>query len=433
MAYTSLGGSKAKKPKNYKYSPTYALTKSARTKKGFTGGMNRSQYILRKRIRYAHRAGKAGLMGCTRKYAASLIDPSGDASRGACVPFGFPMPSQKARAWVRGTFLTGTTGTGYILYTPTIANDQVAVAYTTATSVGSPANVLSAFTNLASAVQSKLPYSTAQLAVTNSVEGRFVSGGLKVRYIGPQQSCGGFTLALEDPDHVTLNGETGNQLLQFEAANMKQVTTTGEWHVINWSGPVKQAESEYVTTPVYSTPYPLGIYIDGTFQSGAGGQPIAGPSTFEFEAWTNVEYIGRDTTGKTDNEADPQGASKAVTIIKATQATSGVSVGDEKSKAILNAKLYEASPIEAIKLVQNPNYMNPNDYVVERRPLTWRQKLYNATRISDKTKNTVAAIADIGKGFALSNTWGFNPAGHRAGDTWRDILPYTNSFGTNYG
>jgi len=438
MAYTSTGGNRAKKPKNYKYSPTYAITKPFRTRKGFTGGMSKAVYMQRKKARYAHRAGKAGLMSCTRKYAASLIDPSGDASRGACVPFGFPMPSQKARAWVRGTFSTGTTGTGFIAFTPTIANDQTAVAYTQTTSVGNANNALSAFTNLDSVSQGKLPYSTAQLAASNSVEGRFVSGGLKIRYIGPQDTCGGFSLALEDPDHVSLFNQAGNELLQFEAANMKQITTSGDWHLINWSGPVKQAESEYVTTPIYSTSYPMVIYIDGTFQSNAGGQAVSGPATFEYEAWTNVEYVGRDTTGKTDNEADPQGASTAVAVIKSVQGTSGVTVGDAKSKSVIAAKMYETEQ----KIIG----IGPDDrpiFVTSHKPVpvktvsgyavgSWRDRMYNKTRISSATRANVAAGADIVKGLALSNTWGFNPAGYRSGGDWHP-LPYTRDFGTNYG
>jgi len=437
MAYTSLGGAKAKKPKTYKYSPTFALTKNARTKKGFTGGMNRSMYIQRKRVRYAHRAGKAGMMSCTKKYAASLLDPSGDLSRGACVPFGFPMPSQKARSWIRGTFSTGTTGSGFILYTPTIANDATCITYTAATSVGTNATILSSFTNIGSANQTKLPYSTAEIAVSNSVEGRFVSGGLKVRYIGPQNSCGGYSLAIEDPDHVTLAGQTGNQLLQFEAANLRQNSTDGQWHIINWTGPVKQAESEYVTTPTYSTQSSLGIYIDGTFQSGAGGQALPGPSLFEYEAWTNVEYVGRDTTGKTDNEADPQGASTAVSIIKSVQATSGVSAGDEKSKPIIAAKMYDLNPVPKyiIGPDDRPIFINGGGPPLPLKSTspTWRERLYNKTRISDNTRAIVGGVSDAVTGLALSNTWGFNPAGHRVGDTWRDVLPYTNVFGTNYG
>lgn len=57
-----------------------------------------------KASRYIGNAMKAGLMPCTQKYAATLIDPTSDASRGACVPSGFPIPSQKCRAFVRGTF-----------------------------------------------------------------------------------------------------------------------------------------------------------------------------------------------------------------------------------------------------------------------------------------------------------------------------------------
>jgi len=274
-------------------------------------GVSVRQYATKKA-----KMGMAGLMPCTQKYVHSIVDPAGEAGRGACVPSGYPIPSQKVRAFERGTFSTGTTGTGYIAFTPTLANDNICVMASSATSVMTNATAINAATNVVSYFQNKLPYSTAELAAS-TVEGRFISGGLKIRYAGQEDLRSGIIGLFEDPDHLGTGASTVNGIASQESCERQRVTGEGKWSEIYWSGPSKSAESEYKTAPFYS-PQCIIATVDGT----VGVAGAAGPAVFEWEAWSNVEYIGRIAVGKTASDVDAQGFGLAQQGLKTAQATS---------------------------------------------------------------------------------------------------------------
>lgn len=258
-----------------------------------------------------------GHPSCTKKYAASLVDPSGEHSKGACLPAGFPMPSQKVRVFNRGFMSTGTTGDGYITWLPVLANDVNSVTTTTALSVGTPATAFNAFTNLQNALISKIPYASAQLTGGN-VEGRLVSGCVRVRYAGTEDARAGVVSLFEDPDHLTVSALTTNGISQFDSCGKQRVFGDGAWHQINWSGPCKQNEQEYLATITYGGATTHVIAITGTVS--AAGAP--GPQTFEWEVWQNMEYLGRDVVGKTNNTLDPQGTTQVVGKMKDLQSQS---------------------------------------------------------------------------------------------------------------
>jgi len=247
---------------------------------------------------------------CALLYGKSLVDPSGENSKGACLPVGFPMPSQKIRAFVRGFISTGTTGDGFISWTPVLANDAICTTFTTATSVGTATSLLtgggSGFTNTATAVMSKLPYTGAQIT-GGAVQGRLVSGCLRTRYAGNENVRSGVVSLFEDPDHLSIATQSAQSISLFDSCGKERVYGTGDWHQINWSGPRKMQETEYREVASYIGFPVIAIAINGTL-NGAG---TPGPATFEYEIWENLEYLGRDVVGKTANHMD-EGLSKTL-------------------------------------------------------------------------------------------------------------------------
>jgi len=271
------------------------------------------------------------LMGCTKHYLSSILDPSGENSRGACVPAGFPMASQKVRQFVRGSVTTNATGDGFVLWRPTFANDQTCVTTTTANSDWIPANVLSTTTNKQNIIMTTLPYTSAQCTSPN-LDQRFVSGCIRIRYTGTEDTRGGVISLLEEPDHNDVNAQTGNALLSYENCQRVRPSGDGEWATVNWSGPVRQSEVDYGTTTNLN--FMFAIIIKA---------PTVTAQTYEFECWQNIEYIGSIPTGKTDSHVDPTGLSKVLTGLKAVSSTQPV--GSTESKTSVMDKIAEGTDI----------------------------------------------------------------------------------------
>lgn len=249
---------------------------------------------------------------CTSMYLLSLLDPTSEESRGACIPSGFPMPSQKVRAYCRGSFNVGTTGNGFIAFRPMLVNDFTALTFTGSASVGDAGTILSAYTNLAGDSFNKLPFTTAQVVTNSTVSGRIVSACLRVRYAGTEASRAGLITTLEHPDHGSLFGISPNDIAQFENAYRERPSGDGLWTQVNWSGPVSPSEVEYVNLAnVITTGTPIAITINGN----------AASASYEYEAWINVEYIGKDTVGKSINHVDEQGYGNTLQAVKGVSGT----------------------------------------------------------------------------------------------------------------
>lgn len=295
-------------------SQKYVRARIDRSPRPFYGGRAMRNVRRGTMTAQAHR----GHPACTRLYGASLVDPSGVNSKGACLPAGFPMPSQKIRVFARGFLSTGTTGDGFIMWKPILANDVVdTIVTTSAASVGTAATAFTAFTNPVNSVISKIPYTTAQLTGLN-VEGRLVSGCIRIRYSGTEDSRSGVVSLFEDPDHFTTSTQSANGISLFDSCGKQRVYGDGAWHQINWSGPCRMNEQEYLATAAFGGNFTHCIAINGT-TTAAGA---LGPAPFEWECWENLEYLGRDVIGKTNNTLDPQGTSQVIADAKKLQSQS---------------------------------------------------------------------------------------------------------------
>lgn len=187
------------------------------------------------------------------------------------------------------------------------------------------------YTQNTAILYTKLPYSAATLASGN-VQGRIVSGCIRVRYAGPEDGRSGIITMLEDPDHLSLGGQSQDTIASFEGANRERPNGDGAWSQINWSGPAREAEVEYVqTTTQNGVSNVMAICISGT----TGTTGVVGPATFEYEAWVNVEYIGRDVQGKTDNQNDQVGMDLLLSATKAVAGTPQQSLNPSAAATVM--------------------------------------------------------------------------------------------------
>jgi len=239
---------------------------------------------------------------CAMRYMATMCNPF-EAEPGACVPCDlFPLPSQKIRAFSRGTFALGTTGFGYIVVNPTSANDPVVANFTTSSSVMTSITAFNAVTNLGTTRLQTLPYSATQIQTAGSVQSRMVSCGLRVRYAGTEAGRGGTVCCYEEQDHNSLATQTYLTIQQAPSAIISRPAGDGSWDgTVCSSGPTSPQELEfssyiYPNAPVQPSAVDAGymiIVIAGT----------AGDS-YNFEIFEHIEYIGSAVVAKTPSHAD---------------------------------------------------------------------------------------------------------------------------------
>lgn len=250
---------------------------------------------------------------CVKHYFRALTDPF-TTEAGACMPCDlFPLPSAKLKTFVRGRFVLGTSGVGFIGAAPVLANDAFCAAMTTSTSALTQGAALNSATFQSSAMMTQLPYSTANLSGTQTIHGRIVGAGLRVKYVGSLMNTNGVVVSYEDPDHMDALRLSYDQISSSTSTSLKRVGTDYWDHTVNLSGPVMPGELDFVNSPWTNTnsfrPY-LCLAIVGT----------AGDS-FEYEFYQHAEFIGAIVPNKTVSHADAQAFAKVSEAVKSSTAS----------------------------------------------------------------------------------------------------------------
>jgi len=253
---------------------------------------------------------------CAEHYLSALVNPY-DTPAGVCIPSDlFPLPSSKVKAFCRGRMNLGTSGIGFVTCRAAIVNDQAAVSHTTSASLGTTATVASAFTNVATQWVTMLPYSEA--AVINSrVAGRVVSYGLRLKYIGPLMSRNGVATSYEDPDHISAERFTYDELNGNPYSTIRRIGSD-DWDAeVNYSGPTHPSDVEFVSdgSPLNPASYDKLAII---MVSGVAGD------VYEYEYYTHIEYIGTQVVNKTKSHADGVTFGKALEAVKAQSAEGSI-------------------------------------------------------------------------------------------------------------
>lgn len=181
-------------------------------------------------------------LACEARYALACIDPFHPQADGACVPKVPARASYKTSARLYGTFEMGqgSNAMGYCVAKPTIANDLDCVAHTLGAST--QGEIITDAEEPASKLTihqlGELPLANKYLVAADErsspeAKGRIISAGLRVRYIGDQDSMNGVLYAWSAPSHESIERMTANDFKK--QANCRRIPITRKWVTVNAS------------------------------------------------------------------------------------------------------------------------------------------------------------------------------------------------------
>jgi len=245
------------------------------------------------------------------RYLLSFMDPFSNKARTAYLPQPPTCRTRKCTAFIRGQFNTGTAGCGFIMFSPSTANDQNCVYYTTGIFTTSAfAMPIAANANgVMGAKLTNLPYSRAQMtatAVGSTIEGRIVSMGLRIYYASTVVGCGGTLVAYSDPDTDNIVGLDFATLGSRDISEIRPIEVGKSYSTV--AIPVRAGQTQFpastasVTNQLY--PYSDNATVTDATQATSTlvGPPCVGilvqaPSTamitFNYEIVMHIEYNGQ--------------------------------------------------------------------------------------------------------------------------------------------
>lgn len=216
------------------------------------------------------------------RWIAALYDP-----RQCFEDVAVPMQaiySEKNKVFARGQFFTGTTGVGFVSAAAVGSNDGLCARFTTATSVGTPSTIASAFTLQSSGLTNSRYSQSAFGNSPTTCQGRLVSMALYIRYAGTELNKGGDIVLLEEPNHQDISAYSYNTALNQDGA--KRLKVGNDWVHVNFS-PNNYSELAYVAN---SGNFILsgGAGILGCFVLAAAGNA----QPFDYEIFLHFETSG---------------------------------------------------------------------------------------------------------------------------------------------
>lgn len=300
-----------------KYNPKVSIGKN-KIKITYNAGNPRSEFTK----------GNLHLSEITSKYLLSYIKPFSMSARNAKVPRPNSTPSYTSQGFIRGTGAIGTAGFGFIALMPCLANDRPCLIYSTSEYTLSRMSILpndmtgaqltsypGGTISPAGTAMANLPFTTSNLVGTtigNTIQGRLVSAGIKMSYVGTTLNTSGLMYGYNDPENVNIGGGSHNsatagtggydvaRISQFDSTEIKNADRKGMEIVCipsenNFSDyppfgatalrktyPYSQGQSTNVPTASADLGLPMACIII----TGIAGQP------FYFEAVQHVEFNG---------------------------------------------------------------------------------------------------------------------------------------------
>lgn len=271
---------------------------------------------------------------CAAKYYAAIARPWSSDAVGACVPKFPARPSQKVTGFARITVATGTTGYGFALFVPTLANDLVTVWATDATFAGTTSTFVATGTGTTSTVgvaghhMGNLPYGYLSLKSDDldnqNASGRIVAYAASIQYTGTTYNMGGQYRMFSDPAHNNLYGDS---IGSRKECLIRRITPAKEWLALSATNEVELEYASGQYTPSQASgqtntmgscfPYSNSAYLDALSLSALyanGAAPMlfefwSEPgNTFELEIVNHAEYVGVHTEGRNSpSHSDPKG------------------------------------------------------------------------------------------------------------------------------
>lgn len=260
---------------------------------------------------------------CARDYFRSLEDPF--AMKVSCIPTTLNTPSQKFCSWSRGTFTTGTAGTGWIIVSPGrgMSSDLNCAYYTMATYTGTSALRPFAGDLGVSSSNTNAPYASTNVQEDYSV--RLVASGLRVRNITPLLSRGAITYMLEQQAHQTLISAVSNTDPNVDPLNdwgsMEGVESlnldSGDWGSVVFH-PMNPTEMAFDGANNWAASSTVN-FSRGNWTLGAQVNQTSAMQTFEFEIVTIYEAVGRLIVGESPSHSDTVGMDTISNILSSIQ------------------------------------------------------------------------------------------------------------------
>lgn len=271
---------------------------------------------------------------CARKYLAAIARPFSSEAMGSCLPYQPDRDSLKATALARFTLTLSGSGDGWVLFTPTTVNDYMSVIYSN-TGATIPITMLASNTAPANTLGiplASLPFGAPSL--NTNVDGRIVSVGFRMTYLGSVSNMSGYFFSYSEPSHSNVNKAeyTTTTAGVFSALECKlqRVSQTPFEQGFTVVGPEEhpyRGQNSYTSVGTANNlaffPWSQGVDINGVGPTGAGylnnGAPpiifgvkgaFAGALVL-VEIIEHVEYVGKGASyGLTPSHNDDQAANK---------------------------------------------------------------------------------------------------------------------------
>lgn len=228
-----------------------------------------------------------GLSHCAQKYALAISDPWSPQAQGACIPRHPSRPSQKITVFSRfqlsvgGATSSGTYGAIYVC--PSLANDAPTLFYLDNTAE------LNALPSTAADIQKLLPFmkqvlpnspypsSAFQMTLGGgsgaSVQGRIVSSGLSVQYMGSTLNQGGVYTMYVNPNHDNMLTYAPSTYSGYDETLIDRIGDKKQWMVTSGIDDSElvyslyannTAGTDYLTSCVYPYSNSQTIATEGT-------------------------------------------------------------------------------------------------------------------------------------------------------------------------
>lgn len=215
----------------------------------------------------------------------------------------------KQRCWAKGAFTLPPSGFGYIAVDPhwgslsgvginSVYTVQPAYAGTTAQLDGAGGAAGGA------AFGTNSLYDASMIGPNeNQAQYRPTAAQLRLRYNGTVFNKGGTVIGVQDPKHLSLQGNSFSDFEAYEDSVKFNDEQISKWMKLNW----RQLDTDDTqfrrNLPVYT---PAGT--DPSFYMGFVIQvPATTPSSFEWEFWVCAEFDGINVRNKTLTVFDPVG------------------------------------------------------------------------------------------------------------------------------
>lgn len=316
---------------------------------------------------------------CALKFALACSDPFNPSANGCCIPDSLTY-TQKTKAFTRFSAFVGESGVGFVVVTPSLANNVPSMYFTNAAFNGTTSSILSANNVLISGISKAdvpTPYPASQfLGVNPTLMGRIVAVGVKISYVGTTLDQSGLYFCKHDPEHDSVINQSTAQLgssLNTEVSPITRrpctlnifPTTTNEFRLtasrvsdVYDNGTDSDSGRVYPFSPTN---------IMNSFQDTINGVAVGAPvgiiaftgvpgSTIHIEYVAHMEFTGSQITGlATPNVADLQGATNVINaardIVMMKQANPQKSSWDLMRIAL--SRLWKASAPILVPMAEN--------------------------------------------------------------------------------